>query len=252
VSCLQLTVYGLEHIHDEFAGRCGAFQNILTTICRANEHSVRWYVQIVLHANNVRELPDTITAIKSLDPSGQSRVGYFPFNWQGRGRNACRARASEYALVPEKYRHPRLFAEKDAILKILGTPELSGKHASETMCQALVFQVDRDMGVICGGACDSGGISASLPELASEFTLGTLDEDGLMPMVDAYLQNPPHSIQLLDQITWGELAERYGDPKNDEIYYLNDLPENKWAAMYLLEELGAKSIEYWQISKENL
>ena len=38
-----------------------------------------------------------------------------------------------------------------------------------------------------------------------------------------------------------EAAEiwRYGDPENDEIYFLDDLPSHKWAAAYLLEESGS-------------
>ncbi len=52
-------------------------------------------------------------------------------------------------------------------------------------------------------------------------------------MLEAYLEKPPRSIRLLNEITWGELAERYGDRANDEIYWLDDLPAHKWAAAYL-------------------
>ena len=238
--CLQLTIYGLEQTHDAFAGRRGAFQNIITTTQRAREHSIEWYAGIVLHPGNVRELKDTISYMKGLDPSGTSRVGWFPFLWQGRGRDANRVRAGEYAQLPAEMRRPRtsLVEEKEAIGRILDSPELSTRRAGESMCTALTFHVDRDLRVFCGGACDSGGIVAAAPELSAEFCLGTLSEEGFKPLVESYQQSPPRSIQLLDGITWGELAEKYGDRTNDEIYHLNDLPENKWATAYLLEALG--------------
>lgn len=243
--CLQLTVYGLEQTHDVFAGRRGAFQNIVATTRRAREHGIEWYAGIVLHPGSVRELEDTIACVKDLDPSGTSRVGWYPFLWQGRGKDASRVRAREYAQLPAEVRErrPFLVEEREAIDRILDSRELSGRRASESMCPVLTFHVDRDLRVFCGGACDSGGIAAVVPELSGEFYMGMLSEKGFGSLLEAYRQRLPRSIRLLDEVTWGELAEKYGDRTNDEIYHLNDLPENKWAAAHLLEALGSIRLE---------
>lgn len=241
VDCLQLTVYGLEQTHDAFAGRRGAFQGVVTTIRRAMEYDIQWYAGVILHADDVDELEATISYLAGLDPSGQARVGWYPFSWQGRGRDAKRVRAHEYARLPESLRQRKaaFFEEREAVDRILTIPELAQRSADTDLCEALVFQVDRDLKVFCGGACDSGGIIGAVPELAEAFLLGELDQTGFLSLLAAYQQRPPRGIGLLREITWGELAERYGDRANNEMYWLDDLPSHKWAAAYLRENLGA-------------
>jgi hypothetical protein len=75
-----------------------------------------------------------------------------------------------------------------------------------------------------------------VPELANAFLLGELDA-GFLPLLEVYQQKPPQGMKLLRKVTWGELAERYGDRASDEMYWLNDLPSHKWAAAYLREHL---------------
>jgi hypothetical protein len=102
----------------------------------------------------------------------------------------------------------------------------------------MAFTLDRDGRVFCGGSCDSGGIAAAVPELREAFALGHLHGDGLLPLIEAYRAAPPRALQLLDEITWGELADRYGEPANDEIFLLDDLPNGKWVEGYLRDELS--------------
>ncbi len=238
--CLQLTLYGLERTHDEFAGRAGAYRDVLATARRAMEFGIEWYVQIPIHPGNISELEETVEMARKLDPTGKSRVGWFPFLWQGRGRNALRVRGSQYSRLPANIREKRSYflEEKAAIESIRSNPGLSGMKGSYSMCTVLTFQVERDLKVYWGGACDSGGIAAAVPELQNHFLLGVLGADGFLPLLNKYQQEKPHVLELLDTITWGELASRYGDPTNDEIFYFNDLPEHKWAAAYLMDELG--------------
>lgn len=77
---------------------------------------------------------------------------------------------------------------------------------------------------------------ARVPAAQVYFALGNLGGAGLRPLLESYRRAHPRALRLLDQVTWGELARRYGDRENDELYHLSDLPENKWAAAYLLEE----------------
>ncbi len=233
---LQLTVYGLEATHDAFAGRRGAFQDVITTIRRANEHQASCFVGVPLHTDNVHELGETLAYLRGLVRIGS--VGAFPFLWQGRGRDPIRVRASQREVLPEKMRqNPVLVEERAAIGKIMQDPDLASRPASEGLCSELGLQVDRDLRVYFGGACDGGGIANAATELRESFFLGSLTEQGFRPLVESYVEERPRVMQLLDGISWGELAERYGDRENDEIYYLGDLPSNKWAAAYLRETL---------------
>jgi len=123
-------------------------------------------------------------------------------------------------------------------MRIMDDPDLSQRPAYAEICEDLVFPVNRDLGVYAGGACDSAGIIGAVPELKHKFFLGTLDESGFQPLLDCYRNNPPPGVELLTGITWSELAIRYGDKTNDEIFWLNDLPSHKWAAPYLLDKPG--------------
>jgi hypothetical protein len=179
-----------------------------------------------------------VAYLKDLDPTGRSEVGWYPFLWQGRGKHAKRVRGQDYALLPDGWKRDSLVEEREAVDCILTRAELTGQRADEHLCSGVVFQVDRDLRVFCGAACDSAGIAGAVPELREQFALGKLSDEGFMPLLEAYLRKPPRGIELLGQVTWGELAARYGDRTNDEIYHLFDLPQHKWAAAYLLETVG--------------
>lgn len=237
VEWLQLTLYGLERTHDDFARRRGAFRDVIATAKRAREHSIRWWLGVVFHPDNAHELVETIEYAKSLDPSGEANVSWYTFLWQGRGRMAKRPKTKDYALLPDSLKGECWVEEREAVRKILESPDLSARRADESFCPYLGLEVDQDLRVFCGGACDSGGIAGAVPELREDFALGHLGEEGFLPLLESYQHEPPRVIQLLSKVTWGELAERYGDETNDEIYHLTDLPLHKWAAAYLLEKL---------------
>ena len=154
VATLQLTAYGLAKTHDSFAGRRGAFEDIVTTSRRAREHGVAWYAGIVLHEGSVGEVVEAQRLLASQDPTGSAMVGWYPFMWQGRGRDAGRVRAGEYERIPEEMRErAKLFlTEAEAVRVTLGDSDLSEKPVGADLCAALTFQVDRDLTVSCGGA----------------------------------------------------------------------------------------------------
>ncbi len=232
---LQLTLYGLGPTHDAFAGRRGAFDDVVAAARRALDQGLGWWAQVVLHAGNVGELARTLDYARALDPSGRSRVGWFPFAWQGRGRRAPRVRGSQYASLPPDLQHASILEERRAVERILADPQLSSRTGGEAECEALVLEVGPDLEVSCGGACDSGGIAGAVPEMHREFALGRLGDGGFPALLERLEQQPPRPLAWLREVTWGELAARYGDRTSDEVYRLDDLPQHKWAAAYLRE-----------------
>jgi MoaA/NifB/PqqE/SkfB family radical SAM enzyme len=239
ISNLQFTVYGLEQTHDAFARRPGAFRNVVTAIQRAVEHGMEWNAGIVLHADDADEIEETVSYLKGLHPSGEALVGWYPFSWQGRGRDAKRVRGEAFNRLLERTGKQRgsLLEEREAVTKITDSADLADRRAVDRVCAMLGFQLDRDLRLLCGGACDSAGLVGAAPELADQFLLGKLGDEGFVPLLEAYMQSPPPGIAVLEQVTWGELAERYGDRANDEVYWLNDLPTHKWAAAYLRDRM---------------
>ena len=53
---LQLTLYGLEATHDVFAGRTGAFRDVVTMARRGLAHGMELVIQVIWHADNTAEL----------------------------------------------------------------------------------------------------------------------------------------------------------------------------------------------------
>ena len=223
---LQLTLYGLEATHDAFAGRTGAFRDVVTTARRGLAHGMELVIQVIWHADNTAELAQTLDFARGLDPSGATRAGYFVFAWQGRGRRARRPRRVDYARLPGDLKRRLWVEEREAVGRICADAQLAARRADELRCQSLVLDVEHDLRVYGGGACDTGGVAGAVPELRREFALGTLDARGLGPLLEAYLREPPRAIRWLREITWGELAERYGD--RDE---RRDLPPGRPAVV---------------------
>ena len=232
---LQLTFYGLEATHDDFAQRRGTFRDLVTTAKRALEHGVRLTTGVIFHSGNARELAQALDLVRGLDPSGKAVSGWLVFSWQGRGRSGHRLRAADYALLPESMRRASLVEERQGVERILGDDALAAIPAGRQFCDSFTFQVERDLQVYAGGACDTSGAINAAPEVRQEFALGKLGPEGFGPLLEQLRQTPSRGLRWLDDVTWGDLATRYGDRANDEIYWLNDLPNSKWAAAYLLE-----------------
>ena len=193
-------------------------------------------IQVIWHADNTAELAQTLDFARGLDPSGATRAGYFVFAWQGRGRRARRPRRVDYDRLPGDLKRRLWVEEREAVGRICADAQLAARRADELRCQSLVLDVEHDLRVYGGGACDGrcGRCGARTEEGVCPGDPGVR---GLGPLLEAYVREPPRAIRWLREITWGELAERYGDRTNDEIYHLDDLPLSKWAAAYLWERV---------------
>lgn len=234
---LQVTLYGLESTHDEFAGRPGAFRDAVGTVRQATRHGLGVSVPVVLHRGDVSEVVETLAFARSLGPAEQVQVGYIPFYWQGRGRDCPRPRAAEYDSLPADLHRERFVSEADAVRRIAADDGLASRRVHNGSCSMLALEVGSDLEIFVGGFCDSGGLLGLVPELRPVFALGRLDEAGLTAAIERYLQQLPWPVTALGQVTWGELARRHGDSGNDEVYWLDDLPQYKWAAAYLADAL---------------
>ncbi|MCD4654976.1 radical SAM protein [bacterium] len=226
---LQLTFYGLGKKHDDFAGRKGAYDDLVKTLTMAARNEISSYCGIVAYPEIVNDLPKIKQEIVSLG-HGNGGVGWYISGWQGRG--------ADPKLRPgiddiEKLRLPiaHFKSEKQHIETILETPDIGARSATETLCNFVSLEIQSDMSVVYGGGCDH----APPPELLPHLVIGNLKEEGFDVLVKKYLEDPPKAFRILDQVTWGELAEKYGDRDNDAIFFINDLVGNKWATQYILD-----------------
>jgi hypothetical protein len=127
-------------------------------------------------------------------------------------------------------------SERMCVERITGDPDLSGRQVSPELFKYVMMEVFSDYRVCC-----AGGYNASPPaEFLPFLELGTLDERGLVRFADAYMNELPLPMKLLRGITWGELAEKYGDRENQHIYEMMSIPKQKWATLFLREQLPLK------------
>ncbi len=232
VSWLQLTFYGTGEGHDAFAGRRGAFDDLARTIRSADEHGMKWYAGVMIHSGNVHDYACTADTISSLGTPAKP-VGWFTMGWQGRGADGrLRIRAGDLALLPDRRGLWR--TEGEIVGEILDDPGECSRKAIQDTCGMTYLEVAHDLSVFYGGACDSDPFWACRGRVG----LGKLDESGFDGILARLDSDPPEPVRLLGEVTCGELAERYGDPRGAMIFHRGDLIRHKWASEYLRETLG--------------
>lgn len=235
---LQFTFYGLEKTHDSFAGRSGAFRDIKTAIEKSNGHGVRWVAGHIVHQDNLAEIMANVTLVNALNPDPKNHRGWFLFSHQGRASTLARptlAQMQQAELISKEGKWFRTEATHHR--EILENPAEAAQPYRQIGCNSLTFDLDPDMNAYCGGGCDSNGLLGLMPELKDDLKLGNLKQDSMCDLVNRYFDETPRPLKLLWDMTAGSLAEKYGDPSNDELFFKDDLVKNKWGTM-ALRELG--------------
>ncbi len=238
---LQFTFYGLEEVHDKFAGRKGAFKDLVTAIRKANQYDLNWYATVIFHTGLIGKLPQIIEEIKKIGENRGKKVGWFIFHWQGRGiDDKLRPRKKDYDNLPDGLQRKHWKPEYQHIDEILKDKALRNKTALEALghlCNYISLEVQYDMSIYYGGGCDY----APSPEFLPYLKIGKLGKEGFFPLIKKYLEDPPLALKLLEKITWGELAERFGDKSNDCLHFQSDVVGNKWTTMHLKDKLKIPS-----------
>jgi MoaA/NifB/PqqE/SkfB family radical SAM enzyme len=231
IGYLQFTFYGVGEAHDKFAGRRGAFDDLVAAVGQAEAVGMPWCASAILQPRDAGDVLGTLEYIEGL--GSPTKTGWMLYAAQGRGG---RGRRPIFQDIMEKpwLAAPGFFcAERRLREEILADRELSRRRAAEAFCPTLVLEVDAGGEVFCGGACDSGGLAGVLPELRSEFSLGRLGEKSLAAMVAEYLADPPAITKSAGAVTWGELAEKYASRVNDELFAPHDLIVSRWVRDYV-------------------
>lgn len=231
MDCIQMVFHGVGSDHDATVGRRHAYIDLVRTIRKAEEYDINWAAGVVVRSeivDKVRVIIDTIRKLGGKD----SDVNCFVFNWLGRGA-ADELRPVEKDLQKLPLDQEYWKSERRCIEDILGNTLLSNRQVSEQLFNHVLMEVFSDHRVYCAGGCDSAPPVEFLPFLE----LGTLDEKGLLPFVEGYARELPLPMKLLKGVTWGDLAERYGDRNNDHLYHMQSISRQKWATLFLRDEL---------------
>lgn len=228
---IRLTFYGIGEEHDRFAGRNGAYDDLIMTIRRAEEYGVNWLAGMMLSSENASNYEETKALVEEIG------TPCTPFGWmlphtQGRAETLNnRVRIHQMSHLLEGKSNWK--TEGEFVREILSSEDISARKALNQFCGIIYLDIDQDLNVFFGGGCDGDPFHFC----RNQVLLGSIDENGIMACYEKYMNDPPEPVKILSEVSWGELAERYGDPDNDHVFHVSSLPGLKWAELYLRERL---------------
>lgn len=225
---IRLTFHGTGKVHDELVGRDGAFEDLVRTIHKAEKHNVNWLAGMMLNSINQSYYEETETAVAQLGKQ-LGEFGWMVPHVQGRASHSDNlVKMSEISRLM-KGKELYWYAEGDFVRKVLSDPNLRERTARDNRCGIVYLDIDEDLNVFFGGGCDGDPFCF----VKDRVFLGNLHNTTVSECFSKYLNEPPEPVQLLDQITWGELAEKYGDKVNEGVFFHSSLTKRKWPAEYL-------------------
>ena len=201
VELIDLTFFGTEEYHDRFAGRKGDFAFLLRMLSAANRAELPVNVSIPLLRGNlarVAELGRVLSAFRIA-----RRLHFLPHS-KGRGRliRDLRITREDFESLPEEIR-----STFSAVRHLSEAEWLSSGLIAEPEERNLTLVLAPDN-------------AEQLGRMGAEEILEMLES-----MDDRYLEQMP---------TVHELAERYGNPRNRQLFRLRDLAL-EWQQRYIAE-----------------
>ncbi len=233
---IRLTFHGTGKTHDELVDRDGAYEDMVKTIHQAEKHKVNWLAGMMLNSSNQAMYEDTKKTITELGKPC-TEFGWMLPHSEGRAANSSnRVKLTQISrLLQGKH---GWVSEGDFVKKILSDPDMSKKTARDNRCGIVYLDIDPDLNVFFGGGCDGDPFCL----VKDKVFLGNLKETTLFSCYHKYLNEPPEPVKLLNQITWGELAAKFGNKENDQAFHYTSLTGHKWLKEYLKAHYEKKEI----------
>lgn len=201
VELIDLTFYGTEAYHDRFAGRKGDFAYLLNMLAAARQAGLPVNISIPLLSDNL----DQMTELRRiLSAAHADRFITFLPHSKGRGGSIrdLRITREQFESLPEEIRNSFQKTKHLTEAEWLASGEIKDPERRDLI---LVLTPE------------------NLPHFREMPAAAILKE--LEAMDDRYLREMPSAK---------ELAERFGDPKNRQMYRLRDLLL-EWQQRYLSE-----------------
>ncbi|MBQ6515358.1 MAG: hypothetical protein IJI09_11640 [Clostridia bacterium] len=201
VELIDLTFFGTEEYHDRFAGRQGDFRFLMKMLDASKEAELSVNVSIPLLRENLGQMPELH---RMLSGRGGRKFSFFLPHSKGRGKTVLdyRITRQEFDALPEEIRNAFARVRHMTEAEWLSSGEIAD---SEKRNLTLVL---------------TPGNMERLNTMPAADVLNELES-----MDDRYLREMPSAR---------ELAERYGDPANQQLFRLRDLLL-KWQQQYIAD-----------------
>lgn len=224
---VRLTFHGIGDIHDKLVGRKGAYEDLVKTIRKAEEHNVNWLAGMMLNAENQSMYEETRDTVESLGKPC-TKFGWMLPKSQGRavhGNNRVKANQISRLLSGKQ----GWVVEGEFVERVISDPDLGKKTSIDNKCGIVYLDIDEELNVTYGGGCDGDPFHF----IKDRLFLGNLKKQNISTCFEKYLNDPPEPVKLLQEVTWAELARKYGNRENDQVFHYTDLIGMKWSEEYL-------------------
>jgi MoaA/NifB/PqqE/SkfB family radical SAM enzyme len=211
---IQLSPYGLESIHDWFACRKGAFQDLMSAARRGIEVGLMINWQYFFHKKNVDELGELVNYGRKITKGGESKESISIVAPAGRGREIehLRPDSDDLQKLPEEIRE----------IKFL--PDL--RSEAEWIEEAVSGRMEDWLREYYRKIRERG-----YPELFLRFDRQNINS--VSEVIDeSRHRNPPRKLgEDLSEPDLRWLAREYGDKENKALYKAS-MMRNKWLRIH--------------------
>jgi MoaA/NifB/PqqE/SkfB family radical SAM enzyme len=236
VNICQLTLWGDKEKTDYYAGRIGAYDEIIKTINILFDNQMIPRIQIFINKKNIRELKKLEEIIISLNiPDRCMETGYdfLMFLHQGSCDGENRKNYNIWITSEDIYKIPEIFTKytlkhykKDNIMDVFGYTEeklyeklIEDKNTINYVSNNPVFYVDKDFNAY-----------PNISNISSYWLLGNLKKDGVEKIVENYINNKSIAQSISISKSISELVKKSGNNRSQRLFGENDYK------IYLLNE----------------
>lgn len=230
-STLQLAFHGLATTHNQFVGASGAFEDLIDQIQAGMSEGFDVWIMIFLGKHNIGEVTGLIDLLVETGIA-IGDIGVTTSQYLGRSVAFDRLRltSADVENLPENLKpRPKHYTETEWLEKVHADDAWDRPAFTGSRRRTELF-IDKNLDVYLRNWNPYGmpGIRQSV----EGFRLGTLAEEPLNVILERYLQRRPRNLQLLEDISIRELAQRVGR-RGQELYPHEDVPRVKWPYLYL-------------------
>lgn len=218
VKRVQLTFFGLEALTDRYTGRKGAFRELLqaTEILLQHKIAPRW--QAFLNEENKDEVPALLELMETMELEKRCRTFGETFrffvhagscdgeNWKLYPIRIRRSHIPE-VLKPYYLDYDQTFTEAECCIKLEGSTAYEVPHNEDR----IVLNISNTFDVYF-----------NFTHMTEGWKIGNLKTDPREEIIRRITEEDIPALDLARQITLGQLAARYGDPKSEKVFCLQD------------------------------
>ena len=230
---VQLTFFGPEELTDRYAGRKGAFRELLqaTEILLQRGIAPRW--QAFLNEENRDGVPALLELIRTMELEKRCRAFGEAFKFfvhagscDGENRKLYPVRIRR-AHIPEVLKpyyldYDQTLTEAECCAALSGSPS---------------HYVPRNEDRIVLNISNTYDVYFNFTHMTPGWRIGNLKTDPREELIRRVVQADIPALRLARQVTLGELAERYGDPASEKVFFREDY-QSYLLNRYIEERLG--------------